>query len=228
MLSVVIRSKNEEAWIGRCLTGIRNQSISGIETILVDNKSQDNTARLAREFGARVVTISDADFTYGRALNIGIDLCAHDTVILLSAHCIPVNELWAEYLSVHFVGEDSALVCGVYGKQEPLPETGHSDRRDLWTTFRDDRVFQRRDYFFHNANSAIRRSIWRNHPFDEKIRGVEDRAWARRMTNIGYKIIYEPHASVYHHHGIHQGQDERRARRVAEVIEYIRGTNFGE
>jgi hypothetical protein len=83
-------------------------------------------------------------------------------------------------------------------------------------------VRQHVDYFFHNANSAIRHSIWKHSPFDEQIRGVEDREWGQRMVKAGYKLVYEPLASVYHQHGIHQGRDETRAKRVAQVIEYIR------
>src|SRR3546814_2683679 len=104
--------------------------------------------------------------------------------------------------------------CGTYGRQEPLPDTSAIDRRDLWTTFRDERVRQRVDYFFHNANSAIRKGIWRDQPFDEKIRGVEDREWGKRMIAAGYDIVYEPGMRAYHQHGIHQGRDEGRAKRV--------------
>ena len=42
------------------------------------------------------------------------------------------------------------------------------------------------------------------------------------MISQGYQIVYEPGMRVYHHHGIHQGRDEGRAKRVAEVIDVIR------
>ncbi|MEC7675840.1 MAG: glycosyltransferase family 2 protein, partial [Pseudomonadota bacterium] len=66
------------------------------------------------------------------------------------------------------------------------------------------------------------KSIWHDQPFDEEIRGVEDREWGKRMIARGYEIVYEPMMRVYHHHGIHQGRDEGRAKRVAEVIDVIR------
>jgi rhamnosyltransferase len=50
---------------------------------------------------------------------------------------------------------------------------------------------------------------------------VEDRDWAKKVLGRGYKIIYEPSASVYHHHGIHQGRNVERAERVVRVIEMI-------
>ncbi|MBM3602073.1 MAG: glycosyltransferase [Alphaproteobacteria bacterium] len=222
MISVVLRAKNEAAWIGRCLAALRGQRAPDIDVILVDNESTDGTVSVAERYGARVLSISRADFSYGRALNIGIAAARHEIVSLLSAHCIPVNELWADYLMAHLGDGGDAKLCGVYGRQEPLPDTSAVDRRDLWTTFRDERVRQRRDYFFHNANSGIRKSIWQGHPFNEQISGVEDREWGRRMIHLGYEIVYEPQLRVYHHHGIHQGRDEGRAKRVAEVIEVIR------
>lgn len=224
MISVVVRARNEGSWMTRCMRALRMQSASAeLDLILVDNESTDNTVAIAKDFGARVVTISQERFSFGRALNIGIVEARFEVVALLSSHCVPVNDLWASYLHGHFADDNAGVVCGVYGRQEPLPETSMTDRRDLWTTFRDERVRQVKDHFFHNANSAIRKSIWEMHPFNEQIRGVEDREWGKRMIRLGRQIIYEPNARVNHYHGIHHGQDEVRAKRVAEVIEYIRG-----
>lgn len=222
MISVVLRAKNERAWIGRCLTAIRRQRLQDIDVVLVDNDSTDGTVEVAEAFGATLTTIGREEFSYGRALNIGIAAAKHDVVALLSSHCVPVDELWADYAYAHLGPEGDTGVCGIYGRQEPLPDTSAIDRRDLWTTFRDERVRQRVDYFFHNANSAIRKSIWFDEPFDEKIRGVEDREWGKRMIAAGHSIVYEPGMRAYHQHGIHQGRDEGRAKRVAEVIEIIR------
>jgi len=222
VISVVLRAKNERAWIGRCLTAIRRQRLPDIDVVLVDNDSTDGTVEVAAAYGATLTNITRDEFSYGRALNIGIEAARHEVVALLSSHCVPVDELWADYAFAHLGPEGDAATCGIYGRQEPLPDTSAIDRRDLWTTFRDERVRQRVDYFFHNANSAIRKSIWRDQPFDEKIRGVEDREWGKRMIAAGYDIVYEPGMRAYHQHGIHQGRDEGRAKRVAEVIEIIR------
>lgn len=222
MISVVLRAKNERAWIGRCLTAITRQRLPDIDVVLVDNDSTDGTVEVAAAYGATLTNITREEFSYGRALNIGIEAARHEVVALLSSHCVPVDELWADYAYAHLGPEGDAGTCGIYGRQEPLPDTSAIDRRDLWTTFRDERVRQRVDYFFHNANSAIRKSIWRDQPFDEKIRGVEDREWGKRMIAAGYDIVYEPGMRAYHQHGIHQGRDEGRAKRVAEVIEIIR------
>ena len=74
----------------------------------------------------------------------------------------------------------------------------------------------------------IRRAVWAGMPFDEELPGVEDRDWAKRVQTAGWQIAYEPHASVFHHHGIHQGRDEHRAARVARVIELIQNRPTGD
>ncbi len=221
MISVVIRAHNEAKWLGRCLYALSKQRLNIDDVILVDNESTDDTRDIGEAYGVRLISIPRDDFTFGRALNIGIGAARHEAVSILSAHCIPVDELWGDYIHVHLGKGSQQKICGVYGRQEPLPETSAMDARDLWTTFREERQIQESDYFFHNANSAVRKSLWHDNPFDEEINGVEDRAWGKVMIGLGYQILYEPHARVYHHHGIHQGRNETRARRVAAAIRYI-------
>jgi len=222
---IVIRTKNEEAWLAQVLGAISRQVDVETDVVVVDNDSTDRTLEIASQYGCRVVSISDRDFSHGRALNLGIRETRADLVAMLSGHCIPANERWLLRFSANF---SKTTIAGVYGRQEPLPDSTAFDKRDLWTTFGRDRRTQRRDYFFHNANSMLRRSVWTEVPFNEDLPGVEDRDWARRVQDLGWQIGYEPHASVYHHHGIHQGRDEGRAARVARVIELIQNRTTGE
>lgn len=218
MISVVIRAKNEANWIRRCLKAVSLQDTSSLEVILVDNDSTDDTAKIARSFGVKVLSLPDQKFSFGRALNIGFSEAQGDLVVSLSAHCIPLSNHWLECLTMNFV---QPSVAAVYGRQEPLPDSEDFDKRDLWTTFGIERRIQRKDFFFHNANSAIRRKTWELLPFDESLSGVEDRDWAKRVLALGHEIVYEPLASVAHYHGIHQGRNIERCKRVVKVIEFI-------
>jgi glycosyltransferase involved in cell wall biosynthesis len=218
MISIVIRTKNEEAWIGRCLAAVALQDAGDLEVLVVDNASTDDTPRIVRQHGGRLVHISDRAFGYGRAINLGVRHASGDLVAILSGHCIPAHDRWLSSMAAHF---DDPGVAGVYGRQLPLPDSHAFDKRDLWTTFGVERRTQRTDYFFHNANSMIRRAAWRAQPFDEEINGVEDRDWAQKVLASGQTIVYEPMAAVYHHHGIHQGLDPQRAERVVRVIQMI-------
>jgi glycosyltransferase involved in cell wall biosynthesis len=189
-----------------------------MEIVLVDNASTDGTVEIARQFDCQIISIDEEHFSFGRAINLGVAASKGKLIAILSGHCIPINEHWLSCFAAAFVDD---LVAGVYGRQEPLPDSDAFDKRDLWTTFGVERRVQTQDFFFHNANSIIQRRVWDEVPFDEEISGVEDRDWAKKVLARGYKLIYEPSASVYHHHGIHQGRNAARAERVVRVIELI-------
>jgi len=112
-------------------------------------------------------------------------------------------------------------VAAVYGKQVPLAYSAPSDVRDLIITFGQEKRIQTKDTFFHNANSMIRKKCWESIPFDESLTNIEDRLWAKMNIQNGWKIIYEPEAEVFHHHGIHQTQDINRARSTLNVLKII-------
>ena len=216
MISIIIRTRNEDEWIRRCLAAVATQEMVAYETIVVDNGSTDRTLDIVGDFEARLVSISEEDFTFGKALNDGVRASSGELVCCLSGHCIPQNTLWLFWLARGFADEK---VAGVYGRQKPLQQTHVLDKRDMWNQFGPERKRQSQDPFFHNANSMIRRAVWETVPFDEKSNGVEDRLWAREVQARGFDIVYEPLAGVYHPHGINQAGDIRRAERVVDVIE---------
>ena len=115
--------------------------------------------------------------------------------------------------------EEDEIYAGVYGRKEPMSITPPADKRDLLLVFGLDRKIQQKDSFFHNANSIIRRELWEKVPFDNKITNIEDRIWAQEMLKNGHKILYEPNASVFHYHGIHQDKNEKRLKSVVKIIE---------
>ncbi len=219
LVSIIVRTKNEERWIGSCLRAIQRQTYRNYEIILVDNLSTDQTVAKAAPFGVKLVRIDK--FLPGKSLNDGIRASRGEILVCLSGHCIPVNEVWLGNL-VRNLGDSD--VAGVYGRQEPLSFSSDLDKRDLLITFGLDRKVQVRDSFFHNANSAMRRAVWDRFPFDETVTNIEDRVWARQVLSAGMKIVYEPEASVYHWHGIHQEMNSERARNVVRIMEQIDGT----
>ena len=217
MISLIIRTKNEERWLAACLKSVFAQSVTDFEVILVDNQSTDRTVEKARQFSL-VKILSCTEFRPGQALNQGIRASRGEHSVCLPGHCIPVNSQWLAALVANF---DDADVAGVYGRQEPLSFTSDADKRDLSIIFGLDKRIQRKDSFFHNANSMLRRDIWEQVPFDERLSNIEDRVWAHKVLQLGYKLVYEPEASVYHYHGIHHDGDAQRCFNVVRVLESV-------
>jgi glycosyltransferase involved in cell wall biosynthesis len=215
-ISVIIRTHNEEKWIGKCIRGLLAQTISDFEVIIVDNLSTDKTVQKAKNEYSDLTVIQIDDYLPGLALNKGIRASSGTFFVCLSAHCIPVNEYWLENLRTNF--DDYEDVAGVYGRQVPIKSSDPIDKRDLLRTFGPEKRIQTQDTFFHNANSMVRRDIWEKFPFDEEVTNIEDQIWANKALNNGYKLVYEPEAAVHHHHGINQGNDRERTRSVVQTM----------
>jgi rhamnosyltransferase len=217
-ISIIVRTKNEERWITHCLAMLYKQDLQDFEVILVDNQSTDHTVPVASRHPLAAVINIDK-YLPGYALNEGIRASKGQFIVCLSAHCIPKGTDWLSALRRNF-DEDEKL-AGVYGRQLPVSFTSAVDKRDLLIVFGQDRRVQIKDYFFHNANSMLRRDVWEQFPFDEQVTNIEDRVWGKAVIEAGYRIVYDPEATVYHHHGLHQGNALERAKGVVSIIERV-------
>lgn len=215
--SIIIRTRNEEKWIGQCLRAIHEQTIDDLEVILVDNLSTDKTVEKAEQVCPDLTLVNIEDYLPGMALNEGIRASTGEYLVCLSAHCIPVHEEWLANLYQNFEEYDG--VAGVYGRQVPTSASDPVDKRDLVRTFGPEHRVQQEDSFFHNANSMIRRNVWEEIPFKEEVTNIEDQIWGNEVVDAGYKLVYDPAAEVYHHHGINQGNDVDRTLSVVQTME---------
>jgi glycosyltransferase involved in cell wall biosynthesis len=215
-VSIIIRTKNEERWISNCLSAVFKQKFKDFEVIIVDNESSDQTIIKAKKYPVNIVSIKN--FLPGRAINLGVSKSKGEIIVILSGHCIPVNDEWLENLINDL---KNPKVAGIYGRQQPMSFSSDNDKRDLITVFGLDKKIQKKDSFFHNANSAVRKEFLDKLPFDEDATNIEDRIWGMEVIKAGYQIIYEPSASVFHFHGINQNMDPDRSRNVVRILESL-------
>ncbi|GAP13791.1 glycosyltransferase [Longilinea arvoryzae] len=195
--SIVIRAYNEGQHIGRLLAGIRHQNVRDVQVILVDSGSTDATVSIAQEYGAEVVRIRPQEFTFGRSLNLGVAQAHSERVVIASAHVYPVYPDWLERLVEPFTDSQVALT---YGKQRGTPISKFSEHQVFRQWFPDTPRPQQGYPFCNNANAAIRKSVWEQHPYDEMLPALEDLAWANWAQRQGYRIQYVPEAEIIHVH----------------------------
>ncbi len=202
-ISIVIRTKNEGKKLHSTLERIYSQKIDKtFEIIIVDSGSTDNTIEVAKKFGSKILKIPPQKFTYPYALNFGTNNAKGKLIVYLSAHCPAVNDYWLYYLTKHFSDPD---VVGVFGREIPIkclnPVYEYSQIYEIFPS--DGNTF----ILFSNANSCIRKDVWKKYKFDERVSKRhgkfligEDQLWANTVKEKGYKIIYEPQSVVYHSH----------------------------
>lgn len=195
--TIVIRAFNEEKHIGKLLQGIASQSLKPVQIILVDSGSTDHTVSIAESFGVKIVHIQPGQFTFGKSLNLGIEQADAELVVLASAHVYPVYPDWLEQLLLPFRDEKVALV---YGKQSGCDTSKFSELQVFRHWYPDESDFDQVTPFCNNANAAIRKGLWKIHPYDEKLTGLEDLAWATWAKEKNYKIAYSAEAEIVHVH----------------------------
>jgi len=195
--SVVVRAYNEEKHISKLFAGIRQQTLTDVQVILVDSGSTDRTVEIAQKFDVEVVSIDPKEFTFGRSLNKGISHAKADILVFASAHVYPVYPDWLEYMVSPF-SDSRVAVC--YGKQRGTKDSKFSEQQVFYHWFPENSQLQEENPFCNNANAAIRRSLWLEHPYDETIPALEDLAWAKWAMQRGFKVHYSAEAEIVHIH----------------------------
>lgn len=211
-VALVVRCFNEEAHIGRLLTGVSRQTVVPDEIVVVDSGSTDATLAIAAAFPVTIVKIAPEDFSFGRALNAGLARVSSELAVLGSAHVYPLYDTWIDKLVAPFGDPEVAIT---YGRQETPPGGRFSERRLLAHWFPAASVPRQRHPFCNNANAAIRLAVWAQQPYDEHLTGLEDLDWAKRALAAGHVAAYVAEAPVAHVHDESFEQTVNRYRREA-------------
>ncbi|MDO8425870.1 MAG: alcohol dehydrogenase catalytic domain-containing protein [bacterium] len=213
MVSIIIRTFNEEKHIVNLLDAIRTQVHQEHESILVDSGSTDRTLELARPRCDSIIAIESRNFTFGYSLNVGCRAARGEQCVIVSAHAIPTDDGWLEQLIAPFTDDRVAMVYGRHIGSGPTKFSEGVDFERFWGAAETAR--HPFPYFANNANAAIRTARWREHPFDEYLTGLEDIAWAREMMGRGYRVVYAADAAAHHIHDEAWPQVYQRYRREA-------------
>ena len=90
-ISVIIRNRNEERYIGYAIQSVLD-TFDKPEIIIVDNNSTDNSMGIVNTFDfENIKTHSIDSYTPGKSLNYGVKKCSNDYILILSAHSQIMN-----------------------------------------------------------------------------------------------------------------------------------------
>ncbi len=216
--SLIIRCYNEGKHIGRLLDGIKQQTLDGLEIIVVDSGSTDDTIQIAKKYPIKLLHIQPEDFSFGRALNLGCGVATGEVIVIASAHVYPVYQDWLEQLLGPFSNPKIGLV---YGKQRGNHLTKFSEHQVLAQWFPEASIARQEHPFCNNANAAIRRCLWEEIPYNEELTGLEDLQWAKTAMERGYFISYSAGAEVIHAHDETPSRIFNRYRREALAMRQV-------
>ena len=208
-VTVIIPTKNAGPCFRATLKWIFAQKYSGTyEVLMVDSGSEDDTVKVAKEFGARVIEIRPEEFGHGKTRNFAARSACGGKLIFTTQDAVPADDKWLKRLSDDL---DDPSIAGIYGRQIPKDDALPMERFFLNVRYpergarKTRRIFPGAplridDVFFSNVNSAVKKEVLLKIPFREDIIISEDMQWAKDALLAGYCIAYDPDAAVVHSH----------------------------
>ena len=113
-ISVIIRNKNEERYIGYSIQSVLD-TFDKPEIIVVNNNSIDESMSIVKSFNfSNIKTYNIDGYSPGKSLNYGVTKCSNDYVLVLSAHSQIMN---CEFGKIKDLLDE---YCVVGGKQIPI------------------------------------------------------------------------------------------------------------
>ncbi len=219
-VSIIIRTYNEAKHIGALLKAIAEQDRdqNSLEVVVVDSGSTDGTVQIAESYGVRMLHIKKEEFSFGRSLNIGCAAAMGDVLVSVSGHCVPATRNWLREL-IAPLGKDRVVYT--YGRQMGNGQSYISECRIFAKYFPENSKIHEDEFYCNNANSALLKSVWVMHRFNEELTGLEDLYLAKKLIGLGQRIAYVATAGVYHMHSETWSQVKRRFEREAVALQHI-------
>lgn len=206
-VSVVIITKNQRSFLERSLPRIASQEKLAYrpEIIVVDSGSTDGACAFAERQGVRLLRLRPEEFGFARAHNAGAAVAKGDILVRLSGDAVPANPDWLHQLIQPF--DDPAVAC-TWGSQMLPPQGRYSwwerlVQLHLYLNPRKtvSRRITGRASTVLGGNMAVRRTLWEQLPYDERLPQAEDYAWAHHWLRTGHWAgVSVPAASVFHGH----------------------------
>lgn len=209
LASIIMRSFNEGWALRETLPALLAQNYSNWELIVIDSGSSDGSRELIHEFGPEhFIQIQPHEYNPSRVMNHGMRLARGEFGIFLNADATPQGENWLRALVEALQDPETAAV---FGRQIPRPDCEAVYACDYARCFGPERESARWEHFFSMVSSGLRKDIWVQRGFVEKLQYAEDDEYTRWARTLGYKVAYCPESVVMHSHNYTAAQAEQRS-----------------
>jgi GT2 family glycosyltransferase len=185
-IAFIIPVRNDRDRLRRCLGSIRHAAAgTAYETIVVDHSSTDDSASVARDFGASVLVRS-----HGNVASLRNDAAAHALAPLL-AFVDADHEVGPGWVSAAIAAMEDPRIAAV-GAPCHAPPDGTWVQRS-YDSLRRHPPRPEPAEWFGAGNMVIRRNVFREiGGFDTTLESCEDVDLCFRMRSRGYALLHVP------------------------------------
>ena len=209
-LSVIIPTHNRADILELCLNKITRQQGVDFEVIVVDDGSEDHTAKVAAGF-KEVIYVKQKASHQGAARNKGAKRATGDILMFIGDDILTEPGFLMQHMNAHIQNPDESVVVLGYTTWDPFLESTSymkfleaSGWQFAYHLLNPGFVNHPEPYkFFYTSNISLKKSLFDKEKFNTKFKeyGWEDielgyRLWARHEM----RLYYEPDAVALHHH----------------------------
>lgn len=223
-VTAIVVAHDSAAKLPACLDALARE---GVTAILVDNASEDDSARVAQARGARVIR-NGMNQGFGRAMNIGMRAAATEFALLVNPDLVLDAGAVAAMLAAAQRWPDAALFAPrivepdgrvFFSNQSLLATALRNDKGAHWTPEGDCCT-----PFLSGACWLVRRdTILALGGFDENIfLFYEDDDLCRRVSDAGYALVHVHEAIARHERGASASPRKGRAFKARRHLAWSR------
>jgi len=208
-LSVVIATYNRCSNLEGCIQSLLRMNEKPLEIIVVDSSSTDSTSKLAKIYPIRYVSIQEKSLE--RARNTGLSQSKGDIVAFIDDDVV-VDENWSTNILISYT---NSKVGGVGGRIIPygalVSYFVRTKKSETGKIYADGLILGNFDVplpaaievdHLPGCNMSFRKDLLVGvGGFDENFMGNsfrEDADASLRIRRVGYKLVYQPRALVWH------------------------------
>jgi rhamnosyltransferase len=216
LVTIIMRSFNEAWALKETLPALKAQEFRNWELIVIDSGSTDGSVELIQKANPKCfLQIKPQEYNPSRVMNLGMKLANSEFGIFLNADATPQGSNWLRPL-VNALQD--TRTAAAFGKQIPRPDCNAVFAHDYERCFGPNRESARWDHFFSMASSGIRKDIWLQRGFLEKMQYSEDDEYTRWCCAQGYKVVYVPESVAMHSHNYTPQQAFKRSYGEAKAL----------
>jgi cellulose synthase/poly-beta-1,6-N-acetylglucosamine synthase-like glycosyltransferase len=198
MVSVIIPAYNAEGTIARCLTALTGQSYpnDSYEVLVVDDGSADKTGSIAQSYSVNYIRQENQGPAAAR--NRGARAARGDIILFTDADCVPDKD-WLREMLKPFKQPEVVAVKGAYGNRQKslTARFAQLEFEERFELLRKVKFIDMVDTY----SAGFRKEIFLQlGGFDTSfpVANNEDTELSYRMSKLGYKMVFNPQAIVYH------------------------------
>ncbi len=201
MVTVIIPAYNAEKTIKKCLESLMEQDCAEeFEVIVIDDGSNDSTPQIVSGFSS-VKVISQKNAGPAAARNKGASEAGGEIILFTDSDCCPMQNWISEMLRPFKENPEVAGVKGAYKTRQR-----EITARFVQLEYEDKYSYMLRDEyidFIDTYSAGFRKKVFlemNGYDTDFPVACAEDVELSYRLSNRGYKMVFNPDAVVYHTH----------------------------